>query len=225
MVRWFGTWFNVECDVIWMNSLKPSDMVDRFMLFTKQLWDASCFVDDDEDEEKAKRWRALGRVRRLMVTWELWEDAMQSRQRHVLFGGSAEGDDEVVEGELVALEALEEVVLIMVQDVRDQNGKLLIDDRQVTVEDAEEVWGVRNLGLMEEGKEKVERSLRSMNGGVKFDFRLIQKGDDGLGGARDIRTLTRHDRRFLRWREEVNDEEQAHEERTVTLTALMNLQL
>jgi hypothetical protein len=143
-----------------MNSLKLRDLTDRCIIFAQQLYNA-CLGDDEQ-----KKWRACYRAGKLIVISELWETAMQSMEGRVVFGGGLREN----------LEGLEELFLVMVEYVRDRNGRLYTDNRQLIDEDIEKVFGVRDLRLKYKMEEEFEKSLRCIDGKVKLEFKLLQRG-------------------------------------------------
>lgn len=189
-----------------MNSLKSADFADRFFQFGRHLYKACVGGDPEDYEDEQKRFRVLFRLKRLCITWDLWAEA------NVGVGNDARAEDRWAE--FACLEGLEGLVLVMVQWDRDENGMLTPDERQLTDADLQEVSGARNLRLVREGSDMVERSLKCMDGRVQFDFKMIKRGDDGEGGVRAELTLT--DQRILKVREDLIAGETQREEREAT---------
>jgi hypothetical protein len=75
LIRCFGTWFNLNSDTLWINSLKSTAFVDRFFLFGRHLHDICLGGDPEDYGDEQKRFRVLFRLKRLMITWDLWAEA------------------------------------------------------------------------------------------------------------------------------------------------------
>lgn len=193
-----------------MNSLKKSDFVDRFFQFGRHVNDICLGGDPEDDGDEQKKFRLLFRLKRLMITWDLWAEAN--------LGVTDPRISEERSAEFACMEGLAELIFVMVEYVKDEQGRLIPDKRPLTDEDLQEVSGARNSRIVREANEMVERSLRCMDGRVQFEFKAVKRGDDGEGGARA--DLSPFDLRFLRGREDLAAEETEQEEKAAAgLTA------
>ena len=144
----FGTFINLESDSLWVNSLRYEDWVEHFMDLGDILYNlgaeylAEVGADADTPCEEELKKRALFRIKRLMVTWELWGTSLDNEGGRMMLGRYGSFLNDFVN--------LEELTLVFVEYVRDEEMLLFRDDRQLRLEDVEDMWGVRNCSTAEE---------------------------------------------------------------------------
>lgn len=208
MAYCFGTWINMSSDIIWVNSLKYNTWTRYYSDFMQELLNTS--MGEEPVDKTTFRNTAWYKVEKLMVTWELFEDAMENKyESFCCYSFSPEGIPE-------NLPNLKELTLVFVEYIRDSQGKLYTDERKLYIEDIEEVWGARNIKTKEEIAPMIEKNFgaeRQFNVEVK----LLQRGDDGPGGARA--NLGPQERSFFNMTEMLVAEEKEEEDRDASYAA------
>lgn len=176
MVKMFGTFVNVETEVLWFISLNSSVFMDTF---GDLMMDVYLTGADPADNCATSKWRASNRIKRLMVTSEMWIRAIDDKRNHHMMLGS--------DGQFkTTFINLRELSLVFVDYPRDMAGRLYQDDRKLRQADMLEEplgWEIR---VDEDFISSVRGSLglKEDDGRIEVNVRTIQKGDDGSGGGR-----------------------------------------
>ncbi|CZR59309.1 uncharacterized protein PAC_09201 [Phialocephala subalpina] len=175
----FGTWTNIYSDLLWMNTLQ--DILNRrFMNFCMNLYEVwKDPIRSNDDDIGDSEDRPLSKLPRLAVSWDMWEGMLNRGEMD---------DDLSVGGEEGLLRtnftSLKEMVLVDVEDVRDQGGKLYRDDRLLVEGELLEAQPTQFLTDPTSALEKARENLKFEPGQCEVILRRLLRGNDGPGGAR-----------------------------------------
>jgi hypothetical protein len=85
--------------------------------------------EEDHSDEEMKN-RACAKMKKMMVTWDLWETALNHNEGGMIYGSGGQFNNTFTH--------LKELVLVHVSYIRDRRGYLYQDRRQLRLDDLEE---------------------------------------------------------------------------------------
>ncbi|KAF8866030.1 hypothetical protein BDZ45DRAFT_382034 [Acephala macrosclerotiorum] len=174
----FGTWTNIYSDLLWINPGQdiPNMRFMNFCMDLYEVWKDPIRSEDDIDDSED---RALSKLPRLAVNWDMLEVLLDYGELDddLSFGGE--------EGLLrTNFTGLQELVLVDVEYVRDQAGKLYKDDRLLVEGELLEAKPTEFLTDPTRALEKARENLKFEPGQCEISLKRLQRGNDGEGGAR-----------------------------------------
>ncbi|KAE8451818.1 hypothetical protein EG329_002658 [Mollisiaceae sp. DMI_Dod_QoI] len=173
----FGTWTNLYSDLLWINTFHAI-LSRRFMNFCMDLYEVWDNPNGDEDRDDLDG-QALTKLPRLAVSWEMWEGMLE---RVIM------GDDLSVGGEGGLLrknfKGLKELVLVQIEEVMDQGGKLYRDERVLVEDELLDATPSESLPNPGSALERTCENLKFAPGECEVRLKRLQRGNDGVGGVR-----------------------------------------
>jgi hypothetical protein len=181
ILKCFGTFMNIETDVYWFNSAKAIDWPAHFENLMIDIYAAWGRDDDHSDEEMENR--ACANIKKMMVTWDLWDAALNHSEGDMIYGSSGQFNNTFIH--------LKELVLVHINYVRDRRGYLYRDCRQLRLVDLEESQDVEvpegeETTISEEVNVEEDSGLEEEEDGMDMGFPEDAFSEDEMPSKQEV---------------------------------------